>query len=296
MPEGIILKGVGGLYTVKSSKGTYECSARGLFRKNDEKPLPGDYVQFEIIHEEEGEGRIHSINKRKNSLERPSVANIDLAFIVMAARDPEPDFILVDKLACVFEDRRIQPVICINKSEMAEKGFHDTVEDQYGPAGYPVKMISAKNDVGIDRIVEFIQGKTCVFAGQSGVGKSTIINKIAGREVMETGMISEKIGRGKHVTRHTNFIEAGQGYIVDTPGFSNLDAGFLEEPEKIKELYMEFTKYHDYCRFTGCRHINEPGCAVKRAVTDGEISKYRHERYVKIYMQAKEAETRKRGY
>lgn len=296
MPKGIILKGVGGLYTVKSSIGTYQCGARGILRKNKEKPLPGDFVEFIITHGEEGEGQIQSIQKRKNSLERPAVANIDLAFIVVAAADPEPDFILVDKLTCIFESRNIQSVICINKADMAKDNTYEMVKEQYDPAGYPVRMISAKTEQGIEEIVDFIQGKTCVFAGQSGVGKSTIINKIAGKEIMETGMISKKIGRGKNITRHTKFIEVGEGYMVDTPGFSNIGADFFDDAEKIKEFYMEFTQYSEYCKFIGCRHINEPGCAVKQALLEEKISKYRHERYVKIYKQAKEAVIRKRGY
>lgn len=295
MPEGIILKGVGGLYSVKCSGGTYFCRARGLFRISGQKPLPGDHVDFTITDENDMEGYLKSIHDRKNSLIRPAVANIDLAFIIISITDPAPDLLLADKLLCIFESKDIESVICINKADLAEEAEINLVSRQFTKAGYEVIVTDAKSGIGIRQIERDITGKVCVFAGQSGVGKSTILNRFIGSEVMETGVISKKIGRGKHTTRHAQFVEVSGGYIVDTPGFSSLDPGLLE-PDEIRNLYREFPDLAEMCRFNGCMHINEPDCAVKEAARAGVISQSRVERYVKIYSQAKEAETKKRGY
>lgn len=295
MPEGIILKGVGGLYSVKCSCGVYFCRARGLFRKTGQKPLPGDHVDFTITDENDMEGYLGAIKTRKNSLIRPAVANVDLAFIVISIKDPEPDLILADKLLCIFESKDITSVICINKTDLGSSDEFEALADQFRPAGYEVIAMDARSGKGINLIEQDIKNRVCIFAGQSGVGKSTILNRFLGDEVMETGGLSEKISRGKHTTRHAQFIETSGGYVVDTPGFSNLDAGLLE-PDGIKSLYNEFPDYEEDCRFSGCMHLNEPDCAVKNAAAEGLISSARHERYVKIYSQAKEAMIRKRGY
>ena len=296
MPEGIILKGVGGLYSVKCSTGTYFCRARGLFRKAGEKPLPGDHVDFDITDEKDMEGYLSRIHERKNSLIRPAVANVDLAFIIMSIIDPEPDLFLADKLMCLFEGKGVESVLCINKADLGSEKEIAAISSQYLPAGYEIIVMDAKSGQGIDKIERDIRGKVCIFAGQSGVGKSTILNKFIGSEVMETGGLSEKISRGKHTTRHAQFVASAGGYIVDTPGFSNLDAGLLLEPEEIKNLYREFIDESHNCRFNGCMHINEPDCGIKNAVEEGLISQSRHERYVKIYTQAKEAKIKRRGY
>ncbi|MDX1357799.1 MAG: ribosome small subunit-dependent GTPase A [Clostridia bacterium] len=295
MPEGIILKGVGGLYSVKCDAGVYFCRARGLFRKSGQKPLPGDRVEFTITDEADKEGYLKSIYTRKNSLVRPAVANVDLAFIIVSSSDPEPDLMLADKLLCIFEGKGIESVLCINKADLTDSGEIENIAGQFLPAGYEVLVTDAKSGMGIEQIQRDITGKVCIFAGQSGVGKSTILNQLIGTEIMETGGISKKIGRGRHTTRHAQFVEAFGGYIVDTPGFSSLDAGLLV-PDDIKNLYREFPSLSDKCRFNGCMHINEPDCAVKEAAGEGMISQSRHERYVKIYTQAKEAEIKRRGY
>lgn len=295
MPKGIILNGIGGLYCVKSSTGIYFCRARGLFRNSGQKPLPGDNVDFDITDEKEMEGYLRSIHERKNNLIRPAVANVDLAFIIVSVKNPEPDLFLADKLICIFESKNIESVICINKADLGRDDEIFDISDQFAKAGYKVIVMDAKSGRGIDLIERHIKEKVCIFAGQSGVGKSTVLNRFMGSEVMETGGLSEKISRGKHTTRHAQFIEAAGGYIVDTPGFSSLEAGLLE-PEDIKNLYREFEMYSKTCRFKSCMHINEPDCAVKNAVSAGLISDSRHERYVKIYLQAKEAESKRRGY
>jgi len=295
VPEGIILKGVGGLYSVKYNDHVYFCRARGLFRNTGQKPLPGDYVDFDITDEKSKEGYLLTIHVRKNKLIRPAVANVDLAFIIVSIKSPEPDLYLADKLLCIFGSKEIEAVICINKADLGNENEIEQVSKQYKSAGYEVIVMDAKSGMGIDLIERDIVGKVCIFAGQSGVGKSTILNRFMGEEVMETGGLSEKISRGKHTTRHAQFIESAGGYIVDTPGFSSLDAGLID-PDEIKSLYREFNELAMECRFNGCIHINEPGCAVKNAAASGLISKSRHERYVKIYSQTIEAETKRRGY
>ncbi len=295
LPEGIILKGVGGLYSVKYNGHEYFCRARGLFRNVGQKPLPGDYVNFDITDEKTKDGYLLTIHKRKNSLIRPAVANVDLAFIIISINSPEPDLYLTDKLLCIFESKEIESIICINKADLGSEEEIAQVSDQFKSAGYEVILMDAISGMGIDLIERDIVGKVCIFAGQSGVGKSTILNRFIGDEIMETGELSEKIRRGKHTTRHAQFIASAGGYIVDTPGFSNLDAGLID-PDEIKVLYREFNSLAQECRFNGCMHINEPNCAVKNAAVSGLISKSRHERYVKIYLQAKEAETKRRGY
>ncbi len=291
----MILKGVGGLYIVKSPQGVYGCRARGLFRKDGITPLPGDKVKFDVTDEKDTEGYLSDICERKNSLVRPAVANVDLAFVVVSPIDPEPDFLLVDKLLCIYESKDIEPVLCINKADLADKNSVDSIMELYKKAGYAAVVTNARSGEGITELESMLQNRIVVFSGQSGVGKSTILNKIMGDYRMETGGLSEKIGRGKHTTRHAEFIEAGDGYIVDTPGFSNLDPGLLDYRE-LAFLYREFREYDGECRFSGCLHINEPDCAVKEAVEKNLISKDRHSRYVKIYTQAKDAEIKRRGY
>ena len=295
MPEGMILKGVGGWYAVKSPQGIYGCRARGLFRKDGITPLPGDNVIFDVTDENDREGYLSEICSRRNSLVRPAVANVDLAFIVISPVDPDPDFLLVDKLLCIFESKDIEPVLCINKADLADRKTIEDTRELYENAGYKVLVTNARSGEGMVEMEAMLRNRIVVFSGQSGVGKSTILNKIMGDYRMETGGLSEKIGRGRHTTRHAEFIEAGDGYIVDTPGFSNLDAGLLNHNE-LAYLYREFREYEGLCRFNGCLHINEPDCAVKEAVGKKLISGDRHSRYVKIYMQAKEAGIKRRGY
>lgn len=288
MPEGKILKGVGGLYSVKSPEGIYGCRARGLFRKAGITPIPGDNVEFDVTDENDKEGYLKKIKKRKNSLVRPAVANVDLAFVMVAATDPEPDLMLVDKLMCIYESKNIEPVLCINKADLADSEKIKSISDQYKKAGYKVYVTNAKSGEGIDELEASFDGRVIVFSGQSGVGKSTILNRIMGDYLMETGEVSKKIGRGKHTTRHAEFILADDGYIVDTPGFSNLDPVLIDFNE-LASLYREFREFEGLCRFRGCIHVNEPDCKVKEAVKENLISEDRHSRYVKIYMQAKEA-------
>lgn len=280
---------------LRAAKAFMDVAQEACSEKAGITPLPGDNVNFDVTDEKDREGYLSEILKRKNKLVRPAVANVDLAFVMISPVDPEPDLMLVDKLFCIYESKDIEPVLCINKADLSDKKTIEEISSQYKKAGYGVVVTNAKTGEGIKELEEYFHNRTIVFSGQSGVGKSTLLNKIMGDYLMETGAVSEKIGRGKHTTRHAEFIVAGDGYIVDTPGFSNLDPGLLDY-EKLAYLYKEFREYEEKCRFKGCIHINEPNCAVKDAVEKKLISPSRHSRYVKIYMLAKESEIKRRGY
>lgn len=294
MPKGIILKGVGGMYTVLSGGETYSCKPRGIFRNIGVTPLPGDDVVFDIIGE--SQGNISDILPRENSLIRPAVANVDIAVIVLALSSPEPDFYFVDKITATCLIKGIEPVIAANKTDLAKVDYLNTIKENYSPTGIKCFFVSAKEKTGLDEMVSYFDNKTVVFAGQSGTGKSTLLNAIIGQELMETGTISEKIERGKHTTRHTNFIlTEGGAMIADTPGFSNVEPGDIEEKD-LQYYYPEFEPAIGQCRYQGCIHINEPDCRVKEAVAQGLIGNLRYENYIRIYNRLKELNKIKRGY
>ncbi len=294
MPKGIILKGVGGTYTVFCNGDNYDCKPRGLFRKLGVTPLPGDDVLFDTG--KENEGYITEILPRDNVLIRPAVANVDIMVIVVALSSPEPDFLLVDKISTACFIQSIEPVICANKSDGTKDEYMTKIINNYRPTGIKTFFTSALNNTGIDEMVAYFTQKTVVFAGQSGTGKSTLINTIIGKEVMETGKISVKIERGKHTTRHTNFILTKDGaFIADTPGFSNIEPHDIDEKE-LQYYYPEFDRYMGRCKYQGCIHINEPDCKIKQAVEDGLIGAGRYENYIRIYNRLIENNKQKRGY
>ena len=295
MPDGIILKGVGGLYTIKSDIGEYKCKARGLFRKQNIKPVPGDHVSFEITDENINEGYIITIHKRKNHLIRPAVSNIEQGILVISLKNPSPDLLLLDKLICLCESIDVKPIICINKIDLGNDNEINEIKKQYTSTGYSVIGTSVKTGQGIEKIKQHLSNKTSVLAGQSGVGKSSILNNIFEEEKMPIGEISKKLKRGKHTTRHAEFIEINNGYLVDTPGFSNFDIGLIDS-NNVKYYYKEFREYENACRFNGCIHINEPGCSVKEAIISGDIDSNRHTRYKEIYKLSEQAIKDKRGY
>lgn len=286
MPEGIILKGVGGFYHVKTSNGIYECKARGIFRKKDITPLPGDRVVIGSISEVHMSGNIEEILERRSVLIRPAVANVDKIVLTLAAKSPEPDMMLVDKILVTALNKNIEVLICVNKLDIDELSFNK-ISECYKNSGFTVIGVRKDLPESYDRLFEHIGSHINVFAGQSGVGKSTLMNKIFNTEVMETGSISSKIERGKHTTRHAQLVPLSSGgYIVDTPGFSSYELEGIEEM-KLMEYYPEFHKHIGNCRFMDCVHINEPDCAVKNAVDAGEICSDRYDRYVKLYLELK---------
>lgn len=283
MPEGIIIKGIGGFYYVKSSEDIFECKARGIFRKDSLTPLPGDRVLISVVDELKKIATIEEILPRDSQLVRPAVANVNQLITVIAVKSPVPDLLLLDKLLVTAEMKGLSTVICINKIDLGEGNEHLQIKDSYSKAGYNTVLVSSRLDAGFDELKSVLKDRVSVFSGQSGVGKSTILNRIMDSWVMETGDVSEKIERGKHTTRHAELVklEFG-GYIVDTPGFSNFELTDLTH-EQLEAYYPEFSDLLGKCKFTGCSHISEPSCAVKEALKEGLIDTGRYERYSYLY-------------
>lgn len=286
--KGKIMKGIAGFYYVYvEACGVYECKAKGIFRKENQKPLVGDDVELEVLDEENKKGNIIRLLKRKNSLVRPAVANVDQALVIFAVDDPKPNYMLLDRFLVTMGQAGIPVNICFNKKDLAGEEELNFLYRTYAESGYHVVLCSAREEENLEQIQELLLGKTTVVAGPSGVGKSSITNQMQSQVCMETGEISRKLGRGKHTTRHSQIIPAGENtYLVDTPGFSSL---YLEnmEKEELKQYFPEFGKYEGQCRFQGCVHIHEPSCAVKEALLQGEISALRYGDYVNLYEELK---------
>lgn len=286
---GKIIKGIGGFYYVVCENSiTYECKAKGVFRNRKIKPLVGDNVEIEILDEEKNLGNIEDILPRFNWLNRPAVANVDQTVIIFAVSAPAPNFNLLDRFLINMEQHEVPTVICFNKVDL--EGFRQS-EDicrSYTKSGYEVLFISAESGYGIDVLEAVIKGKTTVFAGPSGVGKSSTLNSLFPDANVQTGGLSEKIQRGKHTTRHSELMFVDDDtYIMDTPGFSSLYTEGIEA-EDLKLYFPEIAAYTGTCKFNMCNHISEPGCLVKKAVSDGRISKMRYDDYVMIYNELKE--------
>lgn len=278
--EGLILKGVGSFYTVLADDGReVVCRARGRFRREGMRPAVGDRVRFQ----EEGDGcRIDDILPRKNLLIRPAAANLDKLFIVLAASAPKADLLLLDKLLLQCVVAGVTPVIVLNKCDEEPDGMRETLRREYAAAGYRFLFTSAATGEGAQELKNEINGCVCCFAGQSAVGKSSLINAILPGLLLETGELSRKTEHGRHTTRHAQLWLVWGGAVLDTPGFSLLDTEALE-PEQLAELYPEMRGKRKDCRFAQCMHWKEPGCAVKGNVgNDGSISHGRYERYLLI--------------
>ncbi len=286
--QGKIVKGISGFYYVHiAESGIYECKARGVFRNQKIKPLVGDNVEIAVIDEKEKKGNIEAVLPRSNELIRPAVANIDLALVIFAAAQPQPNFNLLDRFLIMMEYQRVPVTICFNKTDLvAEKELH-AFADIYSGCGYPVVFTCAKQQKGVEELLALLDGKTTAVAGPSGVGKSSLVSCLQPGILMETGEVSRKIERGKHTTRHSEIIPIrGSTYIMDTPGFSTLYIpGF--EKEELQRYYPEFAEFEPYCRFQGCSHISEPECGVKEAFSAGRISKLRYENYKLLYEELK---------
>lgn len=288
---GKIIKGIAGFYYVHvEGAGVYECKAKGIFRNQKIKPLVGDNVELEVLDEEKKLASLVDILPRKSELIRPAVANADQALVVFAAKDPEPNFGLLDRFLILMTKQKIPVIICFNKTDLISEEECQKIENGYRNAGYEIRFLSAREKSGIREISNLLDEKTTVLAGPSGVGKSTLVNLLQAGVTMETGAVSEKIRRGKHTTRHSEFIRIKEDtYILDTPGFSSLE---LEEisAEELKLYFPEFHPHEGKCRFRGCVHQNEPDCAVKQAGKAGLVSKQRYLSYLQLYKELKEKE------
>ena len=287
--QGKIIKGIAGFYYVHvEGHGVYECKAKGIFRKEHVKPLVGDDVDVDVLDEKEKLGNIHRILPRKSALIRPAVANVDQALILFAIVKPDPNFNLLDRFLIRMERQNLPTIICFNKQDIATSEEKDSLRSAYESCGYQVLFISVLENEGVESVRKLLFGKTTTLAGPSGVGKSSLINKLSPMANMETGAISEKIERGRHTTRHSEIIALGEEtYIVDTPGFTSLDISEITK-EELGGYYPEFLQYEPACKFRGCAHMSEPSCGVKEAVETGKISRVRYENYRMLYQELKE--------
>lgn len=282
MPVGKIIKSLSGFYYVLCEGEVYQCRGRGNFRKKKVTPLVGDLVEFKA--ENKKEGYILSIENRKNELVRPPISNVDQALIVTSAVHPNFNALLLDRFLVLVEEKRIEPFIVISKVDQLDEQQMEVMESYktlYEKIGYPVILSAVDDTEAMDQIQSHLAGRTTVIAGQSGVGKSSLLNSIDPRLSIDTDEISESLGRGKHTTRHVELYEIAEGLVADTPGFSSLEFGELEL-DQLPECFPEFVEVQNDCKFRGCLHHKEPKCAVKSAIENGEISDQRYEHYLQF--------------
>ena len=283
--QGRILKATGGFYYVLSDAVLYECRARGLFRKTGVSPLVGDWVEIEETGEEKG--YVTRILDRKNSLIRPPLANLDQLFLVVSVADPQPNLLVLDKLIAIAEHKKIEPLLIVTKTDLGE---WETLAALYEKAGFQVFCTGLDQDSDLAMLRRSMEGKISAFCGNSGVGKSSLLNRIDSRLDLSTAQISQKLGRGRHTTRHVQLYPvSGGGYIADTPGFSSMDLERYEVilKEQLQYCFREFGPHLNQCRFTGCSHTKDKGCAVLAAMKEGEIASSRHDSYCTLYEAAK---------
>lgn len=291
MQSGRIIKALSGFYYVESEEKIYQCRARGKFRKNDQTPLVGDFCEFSI--ENEVEGYILKLLPRKNALVRPPICNVDQALLVFSAKEPDLNTLLLNRFLILIEHLHIEPLICISKMDLAvQKDVHQLMFP-YEAAGYRVYYVSAQENQGIEEIKHLFKKKVTVITGQSGVGKSSLLNALDIHLNIETNEISKALGRGKHTTRHVELLKMYDGYVADTPGFSSLE--LTMEPIELAHSYHDFEELSQLCKFRGCLHDSEPHCAVKEAVEAGEIDKTRYVDYLQLLKQVKERKDKRYG-
>lgn len=282
--EPYIMKGIGGFYYVKTADGVLECRAKGIFRKKRLTPVAGDRVKLE---QEAGTWMVAELLPRKNVFVRPPIANVDQFFIVASTVEPVPSTLVIDKLSAIAADKGAQPVLLVTKTDLAAA---EKLADCYLHAGFPVIEVDAARGQGLAEVRALLPGKLSVFCGNSGVGKSTLLSALLPEQTLETGTISKKLGRGRHTTREVCIYESCGGLVADTPGFASLDmARAAHIPKENLELaFPDIARYYGQCKFTGCSHLVEKGCAVRAALEAGELDTTRYESYAALYEEAKE--------
>lgn len=284
--DGIIIKGIGGFYYVEAADGIiYECKARGVFRKEKITPLAGDKVEISV--DENNKNSIDKIYERRNMFKRPPIANVDKLVIVSSVCDPRPNLLIIDRLSAVAVYKNVEPIIVFTKNDLQSA---DEYIEIYKNAGFKTFAVSNETGEGIGEIKAVIENGVCVFTGNSGVGKSSLINIMYPDFALETGEISKKLGRGRHTTRHVELLKINNGYIADTPGFSSLDfeTNDLIKKDELAFCFPDFSDYIDSCKFSTCAHVNDKGCRLIEAVNNGDVMRSRHESYVTMYNEVKD--------
>ncbi|CDA91821.1 putative ribosome biogenesis GTPase RsgA [Ruminococcus sp. CAG:563] len=284
--DGIIIKGIGGFYYVEAADGIiYECKARGVFRKEKITPLAGDRVEISV--DENNKNSIDKIYERRNMFKRPPIANVDKLVIVSSVCDPRPNLLIIDRLTAVAVYKNVEPIIVFTKNDLQSA---DKYIEIYKNAGFKTFAVSNETGEGIGEIKAVIENGVCVFTGNSGVGKSSLINRMYPDFALETGEISKKLGRGRHTTRHVELLKINNGYIADTPGFSSLDfeTNDLIKKDELAFCFPDFSDYIDSCKFSTCAHVNDKGCRLIEAVNNGDVMRSRHESYVTMYNEVKD--------
>lgn len=278
--EGTIIKALSGFYYVNSGDDVYECRARGKFRIDGTSPMVGDRVSFNA---DGSKGCVTAVHERKNFFIRPTVANVDALIFIAANTNPVTDPFLIDRVSVITEEAGCELIVCINKTDIDPA---DELFNIYSASGFETHRVSAKTGEGIDELKKALKGKICAFTGNSGVGKSSILNAMLPELRLQVGEVSEKLGRGRHTTRHVELFDAGsETYIADTPGFASFEIEMMQAIDKSELQYdfRDFRKYIGSCRFADCAHLKEPGCAVTSAVKDGLIQKSRYGSYARLY-------------
>lgn len=288
MPEGRIIKALSGFYYVLDGDSIWQCRARGLFKKKGITPLVGDWVTYD--QESNQEGYVQAIHDRTTELVRPPIANVDQAILVFSLAQPAMSHLLLDKFLVHTESAGLRSIICLSKADLMEDGI-DQVEQLYREIGYDVLVTSKESPQGIEELRGMLEGHITVLAGQSGVGKSTLLNALLPGVNLQTGEVSERLRRGKHTTRHVELITVEGGFVADTPGFSQLD--FFEiSIEELSYYFIEMKPYIPECKFRGCTHISEPKCAVRLALEEGKIPPSRYESYKQFIEEIKDKKRR----
>jgi len=291
MEKGVIVKCIAGFYYVLTDRGVIQCRARGKFRKDEIVPLVGDRVEISINND--GTGFIQKIEERKSELIRPKVANVEQCLLVISAKEPEPNLKFLDKMLVLLEYYGIRPIICINKIDLDINREYRKIAEVYRDIGYDVIETSIYKAESSELLKGYLKDRITVVSGDSGVGKSSLLNMLQPGLCLKTGDISRKLGRGRHTTRYVELIilDFG-GMVVDTPGFASIDITLIEK-QRLPKLFKEFGKFDAFCKFDGCLHFKEPDCAVKKAVDDGHIFENRYSNYVDFLQEIMEYENRR---